>query len=530
MSAEQLLTKINFSQYEWKEIPAKDGAVGRGRPCSGGEVSQDQWNRLFKGDQTLFFGTYVELSTPVTQSQLVQASRDAWISLRYNIPTVAASIYHEENRPFIAYYTATSAEIDKWANRTLTVTTQDTLDLDALRRELGQEKVPSSTGDHTWMHLAVESGSSTGPNAKAGFLFHTHHGPFDGTALKVITNAYLKGLVKAVSGEDVKASLQWGKEFDNLPPSAFTVLDPSEPLPIAPGSSEEPSFQHPFYGSLGMVLQTIGEAGKKPYGFRPRDADPGWPFCRREEIVFTEEESKKVLESLKRVTSEGNKFSVTHLTHAALAMATIFDHPPKKEDAHLLLNCFSLANCRNRLREPYSSRDGYAGYALGITQSSVPVALFVTQEGERPPLDKDLLAKVLKDVRKSYEAEKNIPSRLAIMAPACDIFAAVVSGAVAAGMFPPNQCFSFSSDGIGEKHLDATFANSAGKNIVSITKFWTALNRTDPGPFFRVSSWKGIIDISADFNANLVSVEEVKGHVAKWKEFILLVSDLPNTI
>jgi hypothetical protein len=41
--------------------------------------------------------------------------------------------------------------------------------------------------------------------------------------------------------------------------------------------------------------------------------------------------------------------------------------------------------------------------------------------------------------------------------------------------------------------------------------------------FFRFSSGNGVIDIGANFNGDLVSAEEVKVYLAKWKEFMLLI-------
>ena len=42
---------------------------------------------------------------------------------------------------------------------------------------------------------------------------------------------------------------------------------------------------------------------------------------------------------------------------------------------------------------------------------------------------------------------------------------------------------------------------------------------------FRISSWAGVIDINADYNANLVSAEDIMSCLDLWKKFILLILD-----
>jgi len=42
---------------------------------------------------------------------------------------------------------------------------------------------------------------------------------------------------------------------------------------------------------------------------------------------------------------------------------------------------------------------------------------------------------------------------------------------------------------------------------------------------FRVSSWGGVIDISADYNANVVETEDMMDYLNQWKKFMLLILD-----
>lgn len=258
--AEAILQKFDLDKYLWKSLP--DGQ-GRIRPLAGGEYSQDTFHRLRKGDQTLFLAVYVDLASPIPESALAKASRDAWLWLRYHIPTIAASLsIDDQGVSNIIYRTASPATADQWADRTFIPHKRDGVDLDQLRREVGQGKIPSSAGDQTWLHLVSDNTDASKGVSRFGLLLHTHHAPFDGSGTKVLLNRYLTHLATLLGtwNEGGEESLEWGKEVDNLPPAVFNVLGPAEPTPIPKNSSDEPSFALPYYASLGGFLQELGDS------------------------------------------------------------------------------------------------------------------------------------------------------------------------------------------------------------------------------------------------------------------------------
>lgn len=262
-----LLTKFDFNKYVWQPFTAANGSDARVRVLGGGEYTQDIWNRYHKGDQTLFFAVSVDLNSPVPEDVLSEAARDVWLWLRYQIPTIAASErVNDKGVSTFVYESGSPSEIDQWAGRTFIVSKQQggNVDLDELRRQLGAQKVPSDAGDQTWLHLVPGSAgtaASTGAVSKFGLLLHTHHTPFDGVALKIVLTRYLKQLAKRLSSEGRSGEVfEWGKEVNNLVPSSFRVLSSIEPTPIPPDSSEEPTFAHPYYASMGAVMQAIGDS------------------------------------------------------------------------------------------------------------------------------------------------------------------------------------------------------------------------------------------------------------------------------
>ncbi|KAG2097391.1 hypothetical protein BD769DRAFT_1614434 [Suillus cothurnatus] len=509
------LTRYDLEQFRWKPFKGEGFRNGCVRPLGGAEHAQDILNRHIKGDQTLFFGVIVDLHDPVSTTKLASSAQECWCWLRFQIPTIASSVNGSDlELPTMAYTTASPEEISRWAHRTLIVHSPSYIDLDQLRVNEGQKKVPSSDGDQTWMHL-VPGEIANGTVSKFGLLFHTHHTPFDGTGLKIVMNRYLMQLARVLSDSySASDSIEWGNELENLPPAAYNILNSHEPLPISPNSPEEPSFDHEYYKSLGSVLAGFGAAAKDTYGFRARQKDAGWPKTRRAEVSLTREESGGI-----QTASKISGFTLTHLAHAALAMVVIADNPPDSASSSHYLNNMSLANLRGRLDSKYSL---HPGYVLGVSMTRIPVSAFLSPDGSVFPLNKNILLKVADIAKEQYRAHIELPAALSCMPQVGEAFASAIVPAATANVLPPNQCYSFSSDGKGENYLNSTFADNAGNTLFSVAKFFTSVNRVDPGPFFRLSSWGGVIDLSADYNSNLVKTEDVVDFLNQWKRFMLL--------
>ncbi|KAG2747223.1 hypothetical protein P692DRAFT_20954547, partial [Suillus brevipes Sb2] len=416
-----------------------DGARnGRARPLGGVEHVQDILNRHLKGDQTLFFGLTIDLHDPVDITKLGSSAQECWSWLRFQVPTIASSIIGSDHElPVMTYTTASPEEISQWVQRTFIIHSSY-IDLDELRVNEGMKEVPSSDGDHTWMHLVLGE-IANGAVSQFGLLFHTHHSPFDGAGLKIIMNCYIIHLVKVLSDSSgASESIEWGNELENLPSSAYSILNSNEPLPVSPDSPEEPSFDHEYYKSFVSVLSGFGAAAKDTYGFSTRPKDTEWPKTRRAEAVFTMEESAAI-----QSASKISGYTLTHLAHAALAMVIIADNPPNQSSSPHFMNNVSLANFRSQLDPNHAL---HPGYVLGVFMTRIPVSAFLSPDGSVLPLDRDVLLRV---------------AEIAL---------------------PPNQCFSFSSEGKGENYLNRIFADDAGKPVLEVTKFFTSLNRFDPGP------------------------------------------------
>ncbi|PBK74299.1 hypothetical protein ARMSODRAFT_583137 [Armillaria solidipes] len=517
-----LLSKHDLSKSEWEPLP--DGTPGRRRILSGAEIVEDIWNRLFKGYQTLFFAVYLDVAT-IPTSNITAACREAWKWLRYNIPTIAVPVeVDEKDVSRFVYHAATPESAEAWADRTCIVHRQDVVDLDVLRELVCSARVPSADGDATWLHVAIPKGADS--ISKLGFLLHTQHAPFDGTALKFIFNLYLAQLAKILSSDTYAPDvLPWGKEVDNLLPAAMNVLASHEPQPIHTSSGEAPTANHPYYESFLKAMEAMGATFPNPnlWGFRHREADPGWPVCAREEVTLSKTESDAVMDTLKKLKKD-HAFTLTHLVHAALAMVVINDNPPTPDQSSGIIAPQALANCRDRLKEPYASANGYAGYALGVSAIRIPVKIFMEDGGKLLPMSKETLIKACSHIREEYKLQRELPATLSYMDQGSQVLAGGMKAGALANAIPPDQCYKFSSDGKGETLLQGVYLDANGKQLFEISKWFTALNRVDPAPFFRFFSWKGCIILSCDVNKNVISLEDTKGYMQKWKEYIMMIT------
>ncbi|KAJ7638213.1 hypothetical protein FB45DRAFT_902275 [Roridomyces roridus] len=512
MSAEQLLAKCDLDKFKWSSTDARTFS----RPLGGSELVQDLYNRFEKGNQALFFAAYLDFAEPQAVSTVLAAARAAWLSLRYQIPIVATSIQVDDSStPRLEYRVGDAAQVNKWADRTLVVNCRPVLDLNRFREELGAQMVPSVSGDQTWMHIVMTPASlSSSRVSQLGFILHTHHAPIDGMGSRIVVNRYLTEFAKSLGDDGKEPALQWGGEVENLTPAVFNVLAPSEPVPIPSSSAEEPSVIHPLYATLLGEMAVLGKSLEDQHGFKPRGGDPGWPNAQRLQLLFSSSESDRVFECMKE-----QPYTLTILAHAALAMTQVFFNPVSTETEHLYMNNFVMRDIRSRLKAPYTDA-GYPGYALSPPMFRLPVSLFLS-DGTLLPMDRELLLKLMGETEQIYDGHRKMA--VAYVAQAAEVFAYMMQQGYAHNQVAVNEAYNFSSDGAGEKYLDSTFQDANGKNMFSLRKFFTSVNHPHPAPYFRLSSWKRIIDIGADFNGNLLAPEEANEYLAKWKEFMLLI-------
>jgi len=229
---------FDFNRYVWRTDSSIHGRYIR--EAGGGEAIEDIWKLTKHGEQNLFLGIYASLSQGVslTPAELLEHVKSAWKSLRWEVPTLAATTshtWHKDKVPtaFIVYDVAQSTEdIDKWLQQTVELHQEyQNKTLDELRYDIGQEPIPVNDFDRQTF-LYVVSYSPT----KFGLLLRTAHTTFDGAGVKILMTKLFMHLQKYITDTGyTKAQaivMKWGTEGERLLPIVTEVLRKHEPAVI----------------------------------------------------------------------------------------------------------------------------------------------------------------------------------------------------------------------------------------------------------------------------------------------------------
>lgn len=210
---------INYDRVAWKPTDS-----GGSSPCYSQEVHCDDVpNGRAKGEQSLFLGFQITLSAPISTSGFIALVGEAWRTLRFDIPTIAARPQKDDTgHTFITYRVAkNSQEVKDWSSRTVRIH-GGAKDLDELRYELGQHR---TLEENVILHVHPE------PESRYGFLLHAEKSLFDDAGLKIVANEFLARLSKITTTPALAPTeyLPWGTENKNLTVLTSAITSSSEP-------------------------------------------------------------------------------------------------------------------------------------------------------------------------------------------------------------------------------------------------------------------------------------------------------------
>ncbi|KZT60759.1 hypothetical protein CALCODRAFT_480424 [Calocera cornea HHB12733] len=488
----------DFNRHQWRSS-SEDPKTYQREP-SGTEVLMDMENRLNHGEFTLFLGLELDFRMDISLTEFEHLAREAWIALRFQVPTIAARTpVPATNRAIITYRIPDSlAELEDWANRTLRPA-RDCDSVDTLRHEVGNRYISDPNGDQVFLYVVSKDGRPT------GFLFQASHVIIDGKGTKILMDIYLRNILVPVLAEEVKldlSSFKWGLEVENLLPCVSEILVPHEPR-------EGPEYDKTMQEVLGGYASEF----PKMYPLKPR-AEPGPGPTRHVQRLFTPQESDQI-----RAAVRAHGFTVSQIFLAALNLVVATDNPPTSETpADAAFVYYGIVNNRSdRLIAPYSGRDGYPGYCLGVSVLSFPVDML---RNKTDFFDKALLLDMAEQVKQAYKKQQQYPALLAIQSQICDIMLSpFFAGAPPAP--PPGGPF-FAGDGITEHHFEHEYKDSGGREVVSVKSIFTSVNMTDPA-FFRVSSWRDRLQADLDVNERVVPVEVANEWMENWMKLVKLI-------
>jgi len=488
---------VDFAKYRWR-ASATDPKLFQREP-NGSEALVDHMNRFAHGEHTVFLAVELDFQGNLSMTEFEHVARDTWIALRFQVPTIAArTLIGPNDRAVMTYPLPDSyADLQDWGNRTFRVAPAN-VNLEEWRYEIGQKFIPDSNGDQTFVYATARDGRIT------GLLLHTSHITLDGIGAKVLLNLYLRDLALRLTGETRvdPSALRWGEEYKNLLPCVSEVL-----------ASSEPREGRLYQETLQDVLAGYGGAFPRMYPFKAGNAGPG--TTRHVQRRFTTQETAEILAATK-----AHGFTANQIALAALNLVVAIDNPPTSETpANAAFVYTGVVNNRSdRLRKPYSERDGYPGYCLGTSALCFSVDMLRDKTNY---YDKMLLLGMAELVKQEYTKQKDYPALLATQGQVLEL----ILSPLFAGAPPPPPWTGpyFCGDGISENQVDREYVDCKGVKVLDVRSIFTSVNKTDPGPFFRFSSWRDMLQLDVDFNEHARSLEAVNQFVENWKKTIRLI-------
>lgn len=274
---------------------------------------------------------FVVALTPLgslAQEDMSWVLREAWKTLRFHHPTIAAYIVDESN---YVYDVPDTTALERWATETFRVVD-----------DMTAEEVIASTTLCPYATMTYLSKTRE-------VLGHSQHWRTDGVGVFMLMDDFLA--LAAQSPTDA-SSLPWGEEVSRLAPS----------IEEAAGLSENPSkgdrtLAQECVASFGHVVGAVGIESRAP-----AETIPGGTHLAN--LYLTEEETSVVVEACK-----ARNLSVTAAVHASVATANYVLAAPEDRGKHYTSTI--RYSFRQFLPEPYRGHE-YAS-SIFTTGWMVPV-------------------------------------------------------------------------------------------------------------------------------------------------------------
>ncbi|KAL9110640.1 MAG: hypothetical protein Q9227_004817 [Pyrenula ochraceoflavens] len=210
----------------------------------------------------------------ISETQLLTALRQAWISTRYHYPLIAATVDGEKH----VYQSPSPEQLESWLAESLVIHNDETT----------EEFLPSAK-------LTTYSSLHFFPTSSE-ILMRTHHWQIDGIGALHLLDCFLKLFSAAVSLPE------FGEESQRLPPSH------SEAVPLPSGLSSQ---SH----DAAQRLLAVNPANVPSIGLETSSNVPGG--TQRSKLTFTPSSLNQLVAACR-----DSGLSVTSVVHAAVVLAT----------------------------------------------------------------------------------------------------------------------------------------------------------------------------------------------------------------
>ena len=172
----------------------------------------------------MFIGGTISLEHPLPNCTLKSAARNAWRSLRFEIPELVAKGQFQDGKPFMQYETPKDEdEVNKWINRTAFFDQElNDLSFEGQREKLLMRK--QAFGLDT-ASLLLYSELDTDFVSRFHLMLNMDHEVTDGIGIRILFGKYLSLLAKFLSGSPEVGEIKWAESSRNLSPPWISIMD-----------------------------------------------------------------------------------------------------------------------------------------------------------------------------------------------------------------------------------------------------------------------------------------------------------------
>ena len=446
----------------------------------------------------MFFGITGHISLSIKSNagrEVDEALRKAWLTLRYNHPTLASQATQDPNGQWMKTYKTLETEDEKksWVEQTLIHITTGQTGNEFANSDPPAPKIPTMFV----LHLPSEEGI-----IRRDLVFRSPHDIIDGIGTLMLLNNFIALAAEAYEkGDAYKPPALNGSEASNLSPS----------YRIAAGIPDKLS-QDQVDRLDAMAAQKEAVASDPnievlalPY--RKGATVPG--RHQRVALTLTEEETSQLLAACKSV-----KATPTHVFHAAAAivMRDLQDKPAETKRVRYIN--YILQNERSNCSEPFDSTGHPAAVYHSVSGQSLVVDMDLHQNHE---LDREEFLTVLQTIKDFYLTVKQ-DQEFYILAPT--MFANLTPTLPASHRLLPipppkaHPSVSISSMGRVESIIAPETKAFSAKNP------WVTGEELGNGLGLFLGTFRGEMELSAAYNDAWHTEEDVMRYLERCKSVV----------
>ncbi|TVY33318.1 Trichothecene 15-O-acetyltransferase, partial [Lachnellula subtilissima] len=189
-------------------------------------ASEPMWIPRPKELHEMFIGGTISLESPSPNSTLKSAARNAWRSLRFEIPELVAKGQFQDGKPFMQYQTPKDEnEVNEWINRTAFFDQGlNELSFEGQREKLLLRKQAFNL--HT-ASLLLYSELVTDEDLVSRFhlMVNMDHEVTDGIGTRILFGQFLSLLAVFLSGSSGVGEIEWTESSRNLSPPWVGIMN-----------------------------------------------------------------------------------------------------------------------------------------------------------------------------------------------------------------------------------------------------------------------------------------------------------------